>query len=122
MVEHGALRRVAPRAAAQQSGATSGFMHDDAYEFVVVGWDNMGGTVTSLGTALTDGVALGWSDSFCYQTGATIYTPIAGFNEYGMTPFGMAPVPDSADPAPEPTTIALAGLGGLSMLFPRRKA
>lgn len=97
----------------QLNGTTPG----DAYEIVVVGWDNEGETVNSLSTALTDGGALGWSGSFTYQTGAAYTDPVPTFDFAGMTPFGVAAVPGGTDPVPEPTSLALGGLAGLSMFF-----
>jgi hypothetical protein len=63
---------------------------------------------------MTNGVALGWSNSFNYTTGATVTATVEEFNQSGMNPFGVALIP-------EPATLALAGLGGLSLFFLRRK-
>jgi hypothetical protein len=84
------------------------------YEFVVIGWDNQGGEST-LEEAMADNVAMGWSGSFDYTTGEPKGVAIDTFAQAGETSFGIAPVP-------EPATLALAGLGGLSLLFLRRKA
>jgi len=86
-------------------------------EIVAVSWNNEGGTVTSLNTALNDAGSdgIGYSWSFTYLTGATSGSAVdTTFSSSGLPPFGIAPVP-------EPTTLALAGLGGLSMLFLRRR-
>jgi hypothetical protein len=84
------------------------------YEFVVIGWDNLGGDST-LEQAMADNVALGWSGSFDYTTGVCTGMTVSDFSESGETAFGVA------GPAPEPATLALAGLGGLSMLLIRRR-
>jgi hypothetical protein len=83
------------------------------YEFVVIGWDNAGGEST-LEEAMTDNVAMGWSGSFDYTPAFPSGSSPGTFAQDGETPFGIAPVP-------EPATFALAGLGGLSLLFLRRK-
>lgn len=80
---------------------------------VVVGWDNLTGG-TTLESAEAANAALGWSSAFSYTTGASSSTPVDTLNTAGFTAFGVSPTP-------EPTTLALAGLGGLSMLFLRRR-
>jgi hypothetical protein len=60
---------------------------------------------------------LGWSNPFLQAVGTSSGDPNDNGTENGsggMNSFGVAPVP-------EPTTLALAGLGGLSMLFLRRR-
>ena len=94
------------------AGTTGG----DTYEFVVIGWDNQFGDPT-LEEGMDDGAALGWSGSFDYMTGATSGSVVDVFSNSGESPFGVDPIP-----VPEPTTIALAGLGGLSLLRVRRKS
>jgi hypothetical protein len=84
----------------------------DTYELVVVGWDNLGGA-TTLEEAMGD-THMGWSNPFDYATGATAGSTLEQFNQSGMEPFGLIPLP-------EPATLALAGLGGLSMLLIRRR-
>jgi hypothetical protein len=76
------------------------------YEIVALAWNGTYGTSSNLG----------WSSSFLYATGASGTDPAGTvtFNQNGMPNFGVAPVP-------EPTTIALAGLGGLALLAFRRK-
>jgi hypothetical protein len=88
----------------------------DTYEFVVIGWDNLTGA-TTLEQGMSGVVPLGWSNGFEYSTGATAGDPTLTFNQSGMNPFGVA-----ADPVPEPATLALAGFGGFSLLFLRRKS
>jgi hypothetical protein len=83
-----------------------------SYEFVVIAWDNLTGAGTI--EQAEDPQAVGWSDSFTYQTGATPGSAISNFSVSGETAFGVSPVP-------EPASLALAGLGGLSMLFLRRR-
>jgi len=86
-----------------------------SYEFVVIAWDNLGGAAT-LGAAETAAAALGWSSAFTYATGATSSSGINNFSQSGEAAFGVAP-----GSTPEPTSLALAGLGGLSMLLLRRR-
>lgn len=85
----------------------------NAYEFVVIGWDNLTGAAT-LENAMGDEVPMAWSNPFDYATGATVTATVEEFSESGMNPFGVAPVP-------EPASLALAGLGGFSLLFIRRR-
>jgi hypothetical protein len=85
----------------------------DTYEFIVIGWDNQFGA-TTLEEALTEGVPIGWSSEFDYATGASSISADENFIESGEAPFGV-------DSMPEPTSLALAGLGGLSMLLVRRR-
>jgi len=62
---------------------------------------------------------IGWSGLINEQIGTTSGDPNATEQETaaGLTPFGA----DAVTATPEPTTLALAGLGGLSMLFLRRR-
>jgi len=83
------------------------------YEIVVVGWASTEGS--TLSAALQAGGPIGWSTAFSYASGASSTSPLSQFSAAGVgTPFGVAPVP-------EPASLALAGLGGLSMLFLRRR-
>jgi len=66
------------------------------------------------GNGLSSVTALGWSNPFSTTVGSGSSDPNAGGGQSGANGFGVAPVP-------EPTTLALAGLGGLSMLFLRRR-
>lgn len=66
-----------------------------------------------------DVTSFGYSDDFVYEIGANAGdgNGTTSQNASGMNQFGVAVVA----PVPEPTTLALAGLGGLSMLFLRRR-
>lgn len=69
------------------------------------------------GSSYSDATALGWSSAFENPIGTSEGDSNATSEQNldsGFTAFGVAPVP-------EPTTLALAGLGGLSMLFLRRR-
>jgi len=94
--------------------ALTGSVGGTSYEFVVIGWAATAGG--SLGAAEGNG-AVGWSSAFTYATGAGSLATPDTFSVAGETPFGVAPV----GATPEPTSLALAGLGGLSMLFLRRR-
>jgi len=78
-------------------------------ELIAIGWN------ATTGTYLTAS-DLGWSNPITYLTGASSTDPNGGnaLSSEGLNQFGVAAVP-------EPTTLALAGLGGLSMLFLRRR-
>jgi len=77
-------------------------------QIVVIGWNNAG----SIGSSAD----IGWSNPFNYLTGANASDPngTTVFSSSGANQFGVAPIP-------EPSTIALAGLGGLSLLLFRRR-
>ncbi len=68
------------------------------------------------GSSYSTATALGWSNPLIDIVGNSASDPNATTVMNGLTlnQFGVAPVP-------EPTTLALAGLGGLSMLFLRRR-
>ena len=91
-------------------GATGG----DVYQMVVVAWWNDGGTINNVAQAEAADNTIGWSSSFDYTTGVANTSPVDQMSSEGLIRFGVAPIP-------EPTTLALAGLGGLSMLYFRRR-
>lgn len=82
-------------------------------QIVVIGWDNLTGAQT-LEQAETANVPMGYSSPFDYTTSSSSVDAAPTFTQFGLTSFGIAPVP-------EPMTSALAGLGGLSMFFLRRR-
>ena len=90
--------------------AVSGTSPSTTYSLFMIGWNGLYATPA---LAAANGSAVGWSSVFSY-TAATV-TGIPQ-NMSGLAPnFGVAGVP-------EPTTIALCGLGALSLLaFRRRK-
>jgi len=79
------------------------------YTFYLVAY-----TAGSYGSGL-----VGWSQAFQYTPATGINTPDGGDSmvQAGLNPFGAGPIVAS----PEPTTIALAGLGGLALLGLRRR-
>lgn len=80
-----------------------------SYEMYVVAWNSAYATPALAAAA---NAAVGWSADFLYATGSSaLSTPIAT----PALPFGVFAVP-------EPSTMALAGLGGLSLLFFRRRS
>jgi hypothetical protein len=79
----------------------------------VIAWETEGGLYTSLASAEAAGAPVGWSSVLTgYVLGSA--PPATAPPVTSEAHFGIGPVP-------EPTTLALAGLGGLSMLFLRRK-
>jgi len=89
----------------QIGGTTAG----SVYELIAIAWN---ASASSFATA-TD---IGWSNGANYTTGSS-QSDLNGqtaLSASGENQFGVASVP-------EPTTLALAGLGGLSMLFLRRR-
>jgi len=83
------------------------------YYFYEIAW---AGNYATAALAQAAGAAVGWSAVFAYTptSGATPATSTSG----SPTPFGaFGPV----TPTPEPTTVALAGLGGLALLGLRRR-
>ena len=94
----------------QMSGTTAG----NTYELIMVGWNASAGA-----SAILNGTyaAIGWSNPFNYLTGTSASDPNGQtlLSSSGMNQFGIAPV------VPEPGTLALAALGGASLLAFRRK-
>jgi len=97
----------------QIAGMTGG----TTYELVVVGWNATAGGAS----ALTGGTytAIGWSNPFNYTPGTASgdSSGLTALSTAGMVKFGVAPVA----PVPEPGTMALAALGGASLLLFRRR-
>jgi len=81
------------------------------YTVIVFGWSS---AYANPGAALGANSPVGWSAPFSYTAVSSIGTP-ATMAASGLVPFGVATA------VPEPATIALAGLGGLSLLALRRK-
>jgi hypothetical protein len=79
------------------------------YSLFMIGWS--GGYATPALAAASGQSAVGWSAPFSYTATALTAAP----NLMGVTAFGVAGV------IPEPTTMALAGLGGLALLAIRRR-
>jgi len=94
------------------SASTSGTPASDGgnIEMVMIAWN------ASAGANYQNASDVGWSDPFTEEFGTSDGDLDVGGLESGggLNQFGVAPVP-------EPTTLALAGLGGLSMLFLRRR-
>lgn len=90
---------------------------DSSIELIVIAW-NASATLGS-GTSTFASVAdIGWSNPFSDTVGSSAGdgNATSTFNSLNYNSFGVAPAA-----VPEPTTLALAGLGGLSMLFLRRR-
>jgi len=106
-------------AAIEASGVSLG----ETIQLVVIGF-NSSATLSGQSDPFTGASNLndiGWASSFDYLTGASSTDPDGGnsLSADGLAAFGVSPL--QVTPTPEPTTLALAGLGGLSMLFLRRR-
>ncbi len=97
-------------------------------QFVVIGWSaNIGSTLASLQTFLAAPSLIGGSYGFAGESavtgalklgdGALITAPAI----FGLAPSTPGFVLGQVNPVPEPSSIALAALGGLSLLGLRRK-
>jgi hypothetical protein len=90
------------------SGGTPLSSSGVTYNIIVVGWNGANGLgVQSSG-------AIGWSQEFQYQ----FQTSVGTVNTPVFPAFGVAGTPTAV---PEPCTMALASLGGLSLLAFRRR-
>ena len=106
------------------NGVQTSLNAGQVYYELIVGWSaNLGTSWAQVSSMFADGFS-----------GNTVVGAYAGYSEVGtITPASVAPAasvfgqdPGSTlvlynVPVPEPTTLALAGLGGLSMLFLRRR-
>jgi len=92
------------------NGTTAG----TTYTIFLVAWNNNGGTINTPAAAAAAGVAVGWSapvqETFLGSTDPNLAGTAPSFGQFG-----------TFTPTPEPGTMALAGLGGLSLLAFRRK-
>ena len=106
------------------TGANGNFSYNSASTFPVTGLSSLGGIMTEYviawlaadgstpqAAALVDS-PVGWSAPFNYTYTSSIGTPLS-IAASGFLPFGFL--------IPEPSTLALAGLGGLSLLLFRRR-
>jgi hypothetical protein len=89
----------------------AGASQNQTYTVYVIGW--AGNYATPQLAAAAD-AAVGWSAAFSYTIPALITETPPSFVQAGFLPFGVVGTP-------EPTTFALAGLGGLSLWFLRRR-
>lgn len=84
---------------------------------IAIGWY---GNYVDIASAAAGNADLGWSSAFTYASGANASDPngTIGFTGQAspITAFGIAPIP-----VPEPGTMALAALGGASLLLFRRR-
>jgi len=93
---------------------TGGAGVGNAYEFFFISWSSAYATPALAAAANS---AVGWGSPFSYTTFNSSGT--AATTSYSANAFGtFAPF---AGVVPEPTTLALAGLGGFTLLFLRRK-
>ena len=105
------------RGAANYNGDTyfpvSGTTVGTTYELFMIAWDNRGGTLTTPALATAANAWVGWSSPFSYTPYAVTVPPTSFMGLAGQ--FGVTGIP-------EPSILALAGLGSLSvMMFRRRK-
>jgi hypothetical protein len=88
----------------------TGTLASTAYSLILVSWDS---TYSTLAAAEAAGAAVGWSSVFSYTSSTSIATP--------SNMSGLAPAFGTFASVPEPCTMALLGLGGLSLLVIRRR-
>jgi hypothetical protein len=84
------------------------------YNIIEFAWSSAYATPQAAAAA---GSPVGWGSAFSYTSVSSIGTPLT-FPASGATPFGVVATPVVT---PEPTTLALAGLGGASLLLFRRR-
>lgn len=87
----------------------SGTVARDAYKVFVIAWRKDYATPQE---ATAAGFPLGWSNAFIYNSVDSIGTPLT-FASSGFVPFGIV--------IPEPSSFALASLGGFALLLIRRR-
>jgi len=93
---------------------TAGTTPGTAYSVFLVGWT---GTYANIAAAAAAGAPVGWSTVFQYTAGLNAASSTVNFG--GLSPsFGVF---SPFVPTPEPTTLALAGLSGASLLLFRRR-
>jgi len=88
-----------------------------SYSAYEIAWNTVGGLYLNPTAAAAAGVAVGWSQEFTYTTGlgSTLPTTLAAGN------VGYYGVGGVVSAVPEPSTMALAALGGASLLLFRRR-
>jgi hypothetical protein len=90
-----------------------------SYRVFIIGWNSAYATPQAAALA---GAAVGWSQYFTYAAVAGPNPGPAGSTSSMLSNAGNATVLQfGVEATPEPTTIALAGLGGLALLGLRRK-
>jgi len=120
--------RVAGSQNADGSSTVTGLSAGSAAQFVVIGWSaNIGSTLAALEAYMANPTVNGWvgesavSPSVTVGDGNNIPTPTMLVASGADAGFLLGEV-SGTSPIPEPTTMALAGLGaGALMLFRRRK-
>jgi hypothetical protein len=90
-----------------------------AYTFYMVAWyAGVSGTDNTIALASAAGDYVGWSKAFNYTTTVSASPPPATMNSALIPAFFVG---GSIAPTPEPGTMALAALGGASLLLFRRR-
>jgi len=91
----------------------AGTLTGTTYSIYLISWSD---AYSSPQAAAAAGADVGWSKTFSYTTVTSIGTPET-FTTAGFSAFGLATVV----PSPEPSTIALAGLGVSALVAFRRR-